>query len=108
MTLVSLGRAGEAEAILEDLIDRARSTLPADHDITGVLLGRYGQSLYLQGRYEESEAAFVEGRRIMIDVVGITGRRKNDYLQHIADLYEDWGRPALKQAVIDAMDPETN
>ena len=43
----------------------------------------------------------------MIDVVGITGRRKNDYLQHIADLYEDWGRPALKQAVIDAMDPDT-
>ena len=105
MILLDLGRPSDAEAVIVEQLTRARSVLPADHDIIGILLGRYGRSLRLQARFDEAEAALLEGRRIMINVVGTTGPRKNKYLQYLVNLYEDWGRPEAKQAILDAMDP---
>lgn len=104
MILLDLGRAKEAETLLVELIDRAGSVLPPEHDILGVLHGRYGRSLRLQGRFEEAEAALLESRRILIDVIGTGGERRKILLQRFADLYEDWGRPEKRRAILAEME----
>ncbi len=108
LTLNDLGRPDEAEPIFAELVERARAVLPPDHEITGVLLTRYGRTLGLQGDFEAAEVAMLEARRILVDVIGIEGARKNEYVQQLADLYEAWGRPEAKQAVLDEMVPEAD
>ncbi|NNC65688.1 MAG: serine/threonine protein kinase [Gammaproteobacteria bacterium] len=104
LVLVQIGRPDEAEAMFAELIERARTVLPTDHEITGVMHARYGRSLRLQGKFKAAEAAILEGRRILIDVVGLQGQRRRDFLQFLVDLYDDWGRSEAKQSILDEID----
>jgi len=90
--LIDLGRPEEAAPLLTNALGDATSTLPPDHDTTGILYGRLGRALRLLGRYEASEAALLEGRRILIDTIGIAGARRDTYLQQLVELYDAWGR----------------
>lgn len=97
--LIDLGRFDEARQRVDAALALANASLPPDHDITGVLYSRKGRVLRLLKDFEASELAFLEGRRILIDTIGIKGARRRQYLELMLDLYRDWGRDDAAAAI---------
>ena len=97
--LIDLGKLEEGLARTNAALELAATSLPPDHDITGVLYSRKGRVLRLMKDFEASEAAFFEGRRILIDTIGISGARRKSYLSLMLDLYRDWGKDEAAAAI---------
>lgn len=87
------GRDVEAVELLQDAVRIYRETKPAPFAPMGITLGHLGDHLKKLRRYDEAEAAFLEGYEILSAARGSDIGWAQGIVRMLADLYDDTGRP---------------
>lgn len=91
--LATGGDGKEGLTWLEKAVQGARKALPEKHQTTGVILRKYGSCLTGLRRYQEAEAALLEGHDILLAAVGEGHIQTRLAVRNLVTLYEAWGKP---------------
>ncbi len=90
--LLGDGRLDEAERWSRRAVEGSKQALPPGHYLGAVFAGRLGVILTGQRRFAEAEGLFLANLPALERELGQDHPRTVQTRQHLADLYEDWGR----------------
>ncbi|MHC4992388.1 MAG: tetratricopeptide repeat protein [Planctomycetota bacterium] len=91
--LVELGRLDEAESVLRECIGRLQHHPTAFAATLACATSALGATLAAQQRFEEAEPLLLQGYDDLRTDLDVVATRKRTALQHLVDLYDDWGKP---------------
>ena len=93
LLLMRKGDPKSAEPLLREAVDIRRETLHEGNWVTANAESMLGECLTALGRYEEAEPLLLSSYDIIDAERGHTGKRTQEALQRIIDLYEAWKKP---------------
>lgn len=91
-TLRELGRLAEALALSQEVLETALRKFPDDARRLAPIQRTLGRILSRMERFEESEPALLEAYRLFVDFLGAEHRQTQITAQHLAEMYEKWGK----------------
>ncbi|MHC4416317.1 MAG: protein kinase domain-containing protein [Planctomycetota bacterium] len=90
---VNLNKPVEAEPILRESLELRREVLSRGSWLVGSVESILGESVQMQGRFEEAEPLLLNGCAIMAKDPDAPEKSKREGVERLVRLYEGWGKP---------------
>ena len=90
---VGVDRTSEADALLDEIIEKAKEALPEGHWRMGTYLAQHGRCLTKLARYEEAEDALFQAHGIPVESFGAERPKTLTVATALTELYNAWGKP---------------